>query len=222
MNILLISNNEKIIRSYETILAKFKVPVRGVILEHTADVNSIFSNITDKQVQAIIIDRMELDMDLLKRHFGDVDVFYIVDDWSLIDESRKAPEEYTYRFYLWPVNYALLADDIKSICKFKEYRQLGTIDMGKVFLDLNTHMISNGETAVTLKNKEYELLLYLANNRGRVMTRISILEQVWDMNTQIITNTVDVHVSKIRKILKDHFGITDLIKTIPCCGYQLV
>ncbi|MCC7432738.1 helix-turn-helix domain-containing protein [Candidatus Peregrinibacteria bacterium] len=41
------------------------------------------------------------------------------------------------------------------------------------------------------------------------------------MNASIVTNTVDVHVSKIRKILKKNFQL-DLIKTIPCSGYLLI
>jgi DNA-binding response OmpR family regulator len=53
---------------------------------------------------------------------------------------------------------------------------------------------------------------------GKLLTRNTILEDVWDQNTNLMTNTVDVHVSQLRKKIKKYTGMS-YIKTIPCLGY---
>ena len=55
-------------------------------------------------------------------------------------------------------------------------------------------------------------------NEGKVLSRETILENVWDRNANIFTNTVDVHINKLRKKIK-----TDekFIRTIPCSGYLI-
>ena len=55
-------------------------------------------------------------------------------------------------------------------------------------------------------------------NIGKVITRARLLEEVWDRNIFCITNTVDVHVSKLRQKLNKHLD-QDVIKTIHCVGY---
>lgn len=73
---------------------------------------------------------------------------------------------------------------------------------------------------VYLRNKEFELLHFLLSNKGKLLTRDVILDSVWDRNSDILTNTVDVHISYLRKKISK---ITDeqYIKTIPCAGYIL-
>ena len=50
-----------------------------------------------------------------------------------------------------------------------------------------------------LRNKEFQLLEYLMKNTDQILTRQKILESVWDRNTNLFTNTVDVHINKLRK-----------------------
>jgi len=72
--------------------------------------------------------------------------------------------------------------------------------------------------SVFLRNKEFTLLCYLMDNAGRVLTRTQLLEDVWDRNICCCTNTVDVHVSSLRRILKKYLG-KDYIRTVHCVGY---
>lgn len=75
----------------------------------------------------------------------------------------------------------------------------------------------NGDKVV-LRNKEFSLLEYFMNNVGRVLSRTQILEDVWDHNICCPTNTVDVHVSSLRKKLES-FSSGYLIRTVHCIGY---
>jgi DNA-binding response OmpR family regulator len=82
-------------------------------------------------------------------------------------------------------------------------------------------MLSFNNKEVFLKNKEFELVKYLMNNQGKILSRINILENVWDMNANVMTNTVDVHVSRVRYLFKKHFELEDIIKTVQCIGYMM-
>lgn len=87
-----------------------------------------------------------------------------------------------------------------------------------VNLDLNRRVIVVGRVNVPLRNKEFCLLNYFFLNPGRVLTRTEILEEVWDRNIFCETNTVDVHVSILRRKLR-RFSLDYSIRTVPCVGY---
>lgn len=71
---------------------------------------------------------------------------------------------------------------------------------------------------VFLRNKEFGLLEYFIRNSGRVLTRTQLLEEVWDRNICCATNTIDVHVSNLRRKCKKNSG-SDFIRTVHCIGY---
>ena len=88
-----------------------------------------------------------------------------------------------------------------------------TIDPGahRVFLD-------NGE--VDLRPKEYELLLVLARQAGRVVTRERLFSEVWDLHWESSTKTLDMHVHAVRRKLGDQPDAPTWITTIRGVGYR--
>ena len=71
-----------------------------------------------------------------------------------------------------------------------------------------------------LRNKEFDLFQYFLEHVGVVLTRTRLLEDVWDRNIFCSTNTVDVHVSTLRRKLKA-LKCGNLIKTVHCVGYVM-
>lgn len=65
--------------------------------------------------------------------------------------------------------------------------------------------------------KEFELLAFLASNRGKVFTRESLLRRIWGESVYVIDRTVDVHVSKIREKLGPY---SNWIETVKGVGYR--
>ncbi len=65
--------------------------------------------------------------------------------------------------------------------------------------------------------KEFELLAFLASNRGKVFSREVLLNKIWGENVYVVDRTVDVHVSKIREKLGKSGG---LIETVKGVGYR--
>ena len=71
-----------------------------------------------------------------------------------------------------------------------------------------------------LTNKEYAILEYLLRNVDRVLTRTAIIEHVWDIHYDCMTNIVDVHIRALRAKVDRPFWPT-LIHTVRGVGYVL-
>ncbi len=85
-------------------------------------------------------------------------------------------------------------------------------------MDVKAYRVTRAGKPIKLRNKEFSLLEYFMRNPGVVLSRSIILENVWDMNTDPFTNTVDVHVQSLRKKIDSKFK-NKLIQTIPKRGY---
>ncbi|GHH97268.1 response regulator transcription factor [Neobacillus kokaensis] len=77
------------------------------------------------------------------------------------------------------------------------------------------------ETLLELTLKEFELLLYLAQNKGRVLTRDQLLSAVWNYDFAGDTRIVDVHISHLREKIEKDTRKPVYIKTVRGLGYKL-
>ncbi|WP_454803832.1 response regulator transcription factor [Mucilaginibacter phyllosphaerae] len=85
-------------------------------------------------------------------------------------------------------------------------------------IDTTSKTVKRGNKAITLTATEYHLLEYLARNRDMVLSRIQILENVWDIDFNMGTNVVDVYVNYLRKKLDTGYDVK-LIHTVFGMGY---
>lgn len=77
------------------------------------------------------------------------------------------------------------------------------------------------DSLLELTPKEFELLLYLAKNKGRVLTRDQLLSAVWNYDFAGDTRIVDVHISHLREKIEQNTKKPAYIKTIRGLGYKL-
>ncbi|MCB0856076.1 MAG: winged helix-turn-helix transcriptional regulator, partial [Bacteroidetes bacterium] len=88
----------------------------------------------------------------------------------------------------------------------------------KVDLDLKT--VSRAGKEIKLTAKEFFLLEYLIRNKNRVVSRMDILENVWDIQFDLGTNVVDVYMAYLRKKIDKPFP-QKLIHTVIGMGYMI-
>lgn len=88
-------------------------------------------------------------------------------------------------------------------------------------IDLNNHQIQRDGEKIEVTQKEYELIVFLFRNLGRVLSRAHILESVWGRNPDINTRTVDTHVSRIRSKLSLAPDLGWKLSSIYQHGYRL-
>ena len=94
-----------------------------------------------------------------------------------------------------------------------------TLAYGPIALDTERHIVSLSGQDVTLTAKEFLLLRYLLQHRGRVLSRDVLLTDVWGYRYTGGTRTVDVHVRRLREKLP---VLTDGLVTVKQFGYKLV
>lgn len=85
-----------------------------------------------------------------------------------------------------------------------------------IVLDPEQHRVSKNGEEVPLTLKEFELLAYLIEHKGNVLTREQLLSQIWGYDYEGNTRTVDMHVQRLRTKLD-----LDTIKTVYKVGYRL-
>lgn len=96
-----------------------------------------------------------------------------------------------------------------------------TIKIKDLVIHLDRYDVYFKENLLFLTPKEFELLLYLANNKGRVLSRDQLLDRVWDFQYDGDTRIVDVHISHLREKIEEDTRKPKYIKTVRGFGYKL-
>jgi DNA-binding response OmpR family regulator len=91
---------------------------------------------------------------------------------------------------------------------------------GNLKLDLTRREVAVDDRILYLKPKEFDLLLFLANHRGHVLTRDLILERVWGWEYSGGSRTVDVHVRWLREKIEEDPADPKRIVTVRGIGYR--
>ena len=92
------------------------------------------------------------------------------------------------------------------------------LTLGDVVVNRGAREVTVAGQPVELRAKEFDLLTYLLDNRGIVVSRDRLLAEVWGIDFAGRTRTVDVHVAQVRSKL----GRPNLIRTIRGAGYKAV
>lgn len=85
-------------------------------------------------------------------------------------------------------------------------------------IDQNLHAVFRNSEEIFLSTAEYQLLLYLMQNKGKTVTREKILEQVWDVNGSYVNNNT---LTVTMKRLRDKLSQPACLKTIRSVGYRM-
>jgi len=96
----------------------------------------------------------------------------------------------------------------------------GMLRFADLVLDDYSKTVKRNGQPISLTATEYRLLMVLMKNARRVLSRMDILEHVWDVNFEMGTNVVDVYVNYLRKKIDKNFD-TKLIHTVIGMGYVL-
>ncbi len=97
----------------------------------------------------------------------------------------------------------------------------GTVTVGDLRIDVDARRVWLSGRELELTRKEFDLLARLARDAGRVVTRESLMSDVWDMNWFGSTKTLDVHIAWLRRKLGDDPAGPRLIHTVRGVGFRL-
>lgn len=93
------------------------------------------------------------------------------------------------------------------------------LQAGAITLNITTHEFLIDQVAVDVSRTEYKLLKFFLENQDKVFSRDQILTAIWGDNVYLGDRTVDVHILRLRKILKQ-YDLDDMIITVRGAGYR--
>ncbi|MGL5831356.1 MAG: winged helix-turn-helix domain-containing protein [Candidatus Altimarinota bacterium] len=142
----------------------------------------------------------------------------ITGSYNLLDSAKS--EKFFKMEFLKPLDYSQLSLLVRNeLFNLQKHNLPKELFFKNIVLNLENRTLILGDQSFFLRNKEFALMRFFLENPGRLLTRMSILENVWDINADLFTNTVDVHVSRLRKLLQKLDAENAYIRTIPCSGY---
>lgn len=106
---------------------------------------------------------------------------------------------------------------IENIMSRKGSRKDKVYNLDKIFINTGEKSVKYEDEEIDLRRKEYSILEYLARNQGRTVSRNELLDNIWDYTKITESNTIDVHISNLRKKLSNG----KIIKTVHGFGYRI-
>lgn len=136
------------------------------------------------------------------------------EDYSQIAGLNAGADDYITK----PIRPKVLVSKVQSLLrrKSKSVSNKKTMLFRDIEIDKNKYKIYQADQEVKLTKKEFELLVLLFSEPGKLFTRNEIMHKVWGDDSFVGDRTIDVHIRKLRQKLGD-----DLISTIKGIGYQL-
>lgn len=138
------------------------------------------------------------------------------DENSVVEGLDMGADDYISK----PFRPRELLSRIKSV--LRRAGRDSSMTLGRVSVDLDSGTVRRDGVPVALSSLEYRLLTTLLNNRGRLLPRQRLLEDIWDAGGDFVNdNTLTVYIKRLREKLEDDPQNPTLIKTVRGLGYRV-
>ena len=104
--------------------------------------------------------------------------------------------------------------------RLRRTTKVGTLKIGDIVIDQMEHTISRNDKQIPLTRLEFDLLVALAKEPGRVFTREALLNEVWGYQHAADTRLVNVHVQRLRGKIESDAENPELVQTVRGVGYK--
>jgi DNA-binding response OmpR family regulator len=119
-----------------------------------------------------------------------------------------------------PFSFPVLLARIRALLRRAATRELAPVAAGDLRVEAAERRVFRGTKAIELTAREFDVLLFLIRNQGVVVSKLEILNGVWDYGFEGDPNIVEVYVGRLRKKVDQPFG-RSAIETIRGAGYRL-
>ena len=191
------------------------------------DVKSALEIINEKEFALYILDLTLPDgsgYDVCRRikEIGDLPVIFLTaydDEVNVVMGFEMGADDYISK----PFRVKELLVRIKSVLRrYNKESNDGIVKIRDLAIYTNEAKVYKNGTAIILTAMEYRLLLILLNNRGRVLSRNQLLENIWDIDGDFVEdNTLTVYIKRLRDKIEEEPTRPDIIKTVRGLGYVI-
>ena len=202
----------------------------GMEARGLADGGALFAALREKKPQLILLDIMlpgEDGISILRRlrdtqETADIPVILLTaknTEYDKVVGLDSGADDYVAK----PFGMMELVARIRAVLRRTQAEpggeeQARLLVAGEICVDERAHSVFVGEREVQLTLKEYQLLCLLMKNRGAVLTRDVLLENIWGYGNESETRTVDVHIRTLRQKLGTAGA---MIETVRGVGYRM-
>jgi DNA-binding response OmpR family regulator len=193
-------------------------------IDHAVDAEEGLSFVSSNQYDLIILDIMLPGMsgiDLCReiRKKGVQSPVMMLTARDTIDDKVTGLDSGADDYMTKPFSFDEFLARVRALLRRKQDK-LTELTHGDLKIDTLAHRAFVSDKEVMLRPKEYAILVYLLRNRGRVLSRTQILENIWGYDFNPNTNIVDVHIKSLREKL-DEANVTNLIRSVRGVGYMI-
>lgn len=198
----------------------------GFTVEHTADGRDALYMATKSEFDAIVIDRMLPGLDGLSvikalRAAAVQTPILILSAMGQLDERVRGLRSGGDDYLTKPFGFSELHARLENLMRRRGGSPAETeLTAGDLSIDLLARKARRGGVPIELLPREFKLLEYLMRNKDRVVTRVMLLEQVWDYRFDPHTSLIDTHISRLRRKVDQGFE-KPLLHTVRGAGYRL-
>lgn len=153
------------------------------------------------------------------RHFSNVPIIFITARDSTMDELNgltMGGDDYITK----PYNLPVLLARIQSLLKRTEHAGEQSLSYKGITLNPISANIEYQSKNIELSKTELKIAYYLFQNTGKIISRIDLIEFLWDNHIHIDDNALSVHMTRLRQKLNE-IGANDLIQTKRGLGYKI-
>lgn len=218
-NIMIVDDNEQLQNEIGNVLIS-----NGYSVIKPKDFSNIPNLVKDSNVNLILLDINLPQSDGFKictevRSFSKVPIIFITSRDTNIDELMGITLGGD-DFITKPYNIQILLARIASLLKraYPNEKSMDVIEHNGIKVNVLSSTIECNGKAIELTKNELKILHYLLNNKGKIVSRVDIMEYLWDSAMFVNDNTLTVNITRIRNKIEE-IGIKDFIKTKRGQGY---
>ena len=217
--IMIVDDNEQLQNEIGNLL----IANRYSILKPT-DFNKISQTVKDSSPDLILLDINLPNNDGFKicteiRSFSNIPIIFITSRNTNIDELMSITLGGD-DFITKPYNTQILLARINALLKraYPNNSNMDVIEYNGLMLNILSSTIEHDQKNIELTKNELKILYYLLINKGKIVSRVDIMEYLWDSSMFVNDNTLTVNITRIRNKIEE-IGLKDFIKTKRGQGY---
>jgi DNA-binding response OmpR family regulator len=119
-----------------------------------------------------------------------------------------------------PFSIAELLARTEAILRRTTLNRVETYRFGDVFVNFSSFEVAKKGVAIDLSPREFQILHYMIERRGQVISRSEMLDRIWGYDGQALTRTVDSHIANLRQKIEDVPAEPVYIQTVHGIGYK--
>ena len=219
--IMIVDDNEQLQNEIGNLL----IANRYSILKPT-DFNKISQTVKDSSPDLILLDINLPNNDGFKicteiRSFSNIPIIFITSRNTNIDELMSITLGGD-DFITKPYNTQILLARINALLKraYPNNSNMDVIEYNGLTLNILSSTIEYNQKNIELTKNELKILYYLLINKGKIVSRVDIMEYLWDSSMFVNDNTLTVNITRIRNKIEE-IGLKDFIKTKRGQGYMI-